>query len=58
MAPIGFFYLSTGLVAPYPDLFGAYALFAGFVTFFVPGFLAVVLRPVRSSGPITSPRKP
>lgn len=32
MAPIGFFYLTTGLVAPYPDLFGAYALFAGFVT--------------------------
>ena len=31
MAPIGFFYLTTGLVAPYPDLFGAYALFAGFV---------------------------
>lgn len=28
MAPVGFFYLSTGLVAPAPDVFGAYALFA------------------------------
>lgn len=27
MAPIGFAYLSTGLVAPSPDVFGAYALF-------------------------------
>lgn len=27
MAPIGFFYLTTGLVAPAPDVFGAYALF-------------------------------
>lgn len=28
MAPIGFFYLTTGLVAPAPDVFGAYAVFA------------------------------
>lgn len=28
MVPIGFAYLATGLVAPAPDLFGAYALFA------------------------------
>jgi hypothetical protein len=27
MAPIGFFYLTTGLVAPAPDVFGAYAVF-------------------------------
>ncbi len=31
LAPIGFFYLLTGLVAPAPDLFGAYALYAAFV---------------------------
>lgn len=28
MVPIGFAYLSAGLVAPAPDVFGAYALFA------------------------------
>lgn len=27
MIPVGFFYLVTGLVAPAPDVFGAYALF-------------------------------
>lgn len=35
MAPIGFFYISTGLVAPAPDLFGAYALFAVLVAVMV-----------------------
>jgi len=28
MAPIGFVYLVTGLVAPVPDVYGAYAIFA------------------------------
>ncbi len=32
MVPIGFFYLTTGLVAPAPDVFLAYALFAVLVT--------------------------
>ena len=27
MVPVGFYYLMTGLVAPAPDLYGAYALF-------------------------------
>lgn len=31
MVPVGFFYLLTGLVAPAPDVYGAYALFAGLV---------------------------
>ena len=32
MAPVGFAYLTTGLVAPVPDLFGAYVLFAVLLT--------------------------
>lgn len=32
MVPIGVAYLSVGLVAPEPDLFGAYALFAMLLT--------------------------
>ena len=32
MVPVGFAYLATGLVAPAPDLLGAYALFAVLLT--------------------------
>lgn len=31
MVPVGFMYLTTGLVAPAPDVFGVYALFAALV---------------------------